>query len=293
MNKLNKELIAAKDKIEKINKKIKKLQKKEKYLSDKIHTYFDSETIDTQDTEEYILNYFWKDAYSKYIDGGFITNDPFVVEHRFAYEIKKLDKIIKKNCINRTRALDIACGNGRYTREFATHFNEVVGIDLSQERIQQNSKENNNQAISYIAENFVTVPKEKLGTFDFIYVGGLFTYLNKEIDIIYSALLKLLKKDGILILREGVLKFGEGHQKSKNYIAYYKNVNFYTEGIFKKKFYKKYRNYGYNVTHLHKYFNVKKEKIITITKNPLKIEKIVKNHIDNNTRQNYFYLYKK
>jgi len=39
MNKLNKELIAAKDKIEKINKKIKKLQKKEKYLSDKIHTY--------------------------------------------------------------------------------------------------------------------------------------------------------------------------------------------------------------------------------------------------------------
>ncbi|MDX4071133.1 class I SAM-dependent methyltransferase [Aliarcobacter skirrowii] len=292
---MNTKLINARKEIIEIDEKIKELQGKRKYLEDLIHLYFDSEKYNTNETEKFILNYFWSNAYKNYKDGGFITNDDFIIKNRFNYEIKKLDQIIENNCKNKKRALDIACGNGRYTREFSRSFNEVIGIDLSKDIIDENNKNNKNNKIQYINENFITMGKNNLGIFDFIFVGGLCTYTSDIIDLeeMFKSLINMLNKDGILILREGTKKIGENFHKSINYVSYHRNVNFYKEGFFKDYFYKEYQNYGYSLYHLNKFFTVHNDFREKIEENPFLIEKIVKNYVDDEMKSNHFFLYYK
>ena len=168
MDKLNQELIEAKKRLVAIEEEKKALDEEYKFLQDKIHLYFDSDEYDTDETQKYIIGDFWSKAYKNYKDGGYITNDEYMSKVRFEYEVKELETIINENIKNKSRALDIGCGNGRYTKEFSKLFENTVGIDLSQERIIQNNQENQNPNINYIYENFMTIQKDALGKFDFV-----------------------------------------------------------------------------------------------------------------------------
>jgi hypothetical protein len=135
--------------------------------------------------------------------------------------------------------------------------------------------------------------KNTLGKFDFIFVGDIFMYTpNKDVKKVFESLLKLLNKNGVLIVRESTMINKESEYKSKSYVAYYRNRDFYTQGIFAKYFQKYYRNHGYNLYHLKKFFTVFKKQKQKIAKNPMKLEKIVPTYIDKYQKSNHFFLYK-
>lgn len=293
MDKLNQELIDARKRLYDIEEEKKKLEEEYSFLQDKIHYYFDS-SIDTSDTEKFIINDFWSNAYKKYKDGGYITNDEYISKVRFDYEIQLLNKIIEEECRNKKIALDIGCGNGRYTREFSNKFELIVGLDLSTKQIDENKKENNNPKIEYINDDFMTMDNSNLQKFDFIFVGDIFMYTNeKSVNKVFNNLIKLLNDNGILIVRESTRIIGFEDYKSKNYVAYYRNYNYYKSGIFKDSFKKSYRNSGYNLYHLDKYFSVFKEQKRIIENNPLLLDKIVEESVDKFMKSSHFYLYSK
>ena len=292
MDKLNKKLI-------KIHKKLSdnKLDLKSKdyaLFQDKLHLYLDSPVHDTSKVEQHIIASFWKNAYKNYKDGGYITNDDYTAKVRFSYEMKKIQKLIQTNTKDKTRALDIGCGNGRYAREFAKMFDEVVAIDLSKKQIRHNKKNNTLTNLTYLYENFITMPKNELGSFDFVFVGDIFMYTNdKEVEKTFLALLKLLGDSGILLVRESTQIVGFSSWKSKNYVAYYRNVDFYKNGVFSRYFLEKQRNYAYHLYYLNKYFHTFPKMKKKVQKNPLLLEKIVKEFSDIYTKSSHFFLYKK
>lgn len=293
MNKLNKELIANKKQLIILEKLNQTTSSEYKLLQDKIHLYFDSNKYDTSDVESFIINSFWSKAYDFYEDGGYITNDIYLAKTRFKYEILKLKSILQKNITNTKRALDIGCGNGRYTKKFSNIFDEVIGIDLSQIQIDKNIKKNTKDNINYTNENFITMKKNTLGKFDFVFVGDIFMYTrDKDVEKVFKNLLKLLSKGGTLIIRESTLLYGSNYWKSKDYVAYYRNVDFYKSGIFTNTFEKVFRNYGYSLYHLSKFFNVFQEERKKVLKNPLLLENIIKNYVNKYEKSSHFYLYK-
>ncbi|MEA1955425.1 MAG: class I SAM-dependent methyltransferase [Campylobacterota bacterium] len=292
MNKLNKKLIRIKKQLNKLDKSGKSSSMAYKYLQDELHLYLDS-NYDTKDVEKFIISSFWKDAYKNYKDGGYITNDAYISKVRFKYEKTILNEKLDKFCKNSKRALDIGCGNGRYTKEFTKKFDEVVGIDLSKNQIKENKIRNKKENIKYLNENFIDSKNNNLGTFDFIFVGDIFMYTNaKDIEKVFTSLIKLLNKDGLLIVRESSMKVGFEDYKSKNYVAYYRNKKFYKSGVFNNNFLKSYRNHGYNLYDLGKYFSVFKNERDAIKKYPLMLDDIVSKFIQDTKRTSYFYLYK-
>lgn len=292
MDKLNKELIEAKKRLAQLDKLNKSSTKQYIFLQDKLHLFLDGK-YDTIHTEKFIISSFWQDAYKKYKDGGYITNDKYISKVRFKYEKIVLNDKLNKFCKKSKKALDIGCGNGRYTKEFAKRFDEVVGIDLSKKQIKQNQIKNKKENIKYLNENFIDADSSKLSKFDFIFVGDIFMYTNiKDVKKVFKSLLNLLNKDGLLIVRESSMDIGFEDYKSKNYVAYYRNKEFYKSGIFKDNFVKSYRNNGYNLYNLDKFFNVNKNKRDEVKNNPLLLDDIVKNYVSKYLKSSYFYIYK-
>ncbi|MFK5985243.1 MAG: class I SAM-dependent methyltransferase [Pseudomonadota bacterium] len=293
MDKLNKELIAAKDRLTEIEEKITALNIESTYLQDKLHLYFDSPKYNTTDTEKHIISSFWSSAYKKYKDGGYITNDDYISEVRFAYEMQLINKIINEKCKKKLRAIDICCGNGRYTTEFAKKFDEIIGVDLSELRIKANNKENKNKRIDFINADFMSMSSSNIGTYDLVYVSDIFTYTDIEnVEKIFKRLLNLVSKNGILLIRESTMLIGYEDYKSKNYVAYYRNSRFYRKGLFKSYFNKSFRNYAYNLYHLEKYFNVNKAAKERVRDKPELLKNIVKKSVNKNLRTCHFYVYK-
>lgn len=294
MDKLNKELIQAKDSLTIIEDKIVALHTQAQFLQDKLHLYLESPTHDTADIESHIISSFWSSAYEKYVDGGYITNDPYIPEVRFNYETELIDKIIANECKNKVKAIDICCGNGRYTKEFAHKFKTAIGIDFSKSQIKCNQESNKDTNINYISADFMTMDSSALGTFDLVFVGDIFMYTHvKNIQRVFKNILKLVSKNGVLLIRESANNLGHENYKSKNYVAYYRNKKFYKKGIFKKHFQKSYRNYGYNLYHLDKYFSVFSGAREKIKNSPSLLKKAVKKSVDKHCRRSYFYVYKK
>lgn len=284
MDKLNKELIDAKKRIVEIKSLQEDLEKESTILKNKIHLYFDSSKFDTSDTEEYIINYFWQNAtYSS----EFYTS---VLKQN--YTKMRLSQIVKKYVTNNLRALDVGCGNGLYTEHLATIFEEVVGLDLSQARIEKNIKDNKFKNIIYLSENFITCTTEKLGKFDFIFASDLGMYSHeKYLENTFNALLNLLKEDGILLTRESTSMKGNRSFKSYNYIAYYRNKKYYKKGIYKDNFIKSYRDCSYNIPQLNKYFSIYPNQKEDVENNPFLLNKIVKEFIDEDIGSSHYYVY--
>lgn len=286
MDKLNKELIDAKKRIVEIKSLQEELEKECTTLKNKIHLYFDSSKFDTSDTEEYIINYFWQNAtYSS----EFYTS---VLKQN--YTKMRLSQMVEKYVSNNFRALDVGCGNGLYTEHLSTIFEEVVGLDLSQARIEKNIKDNKFKNIVYLSENFITCATEKLGKFNFIFASDLGMYSHERyLKKTFKALLNLLTKDGILLTRESTSMKGNRSSKSYNYVAYYRNKKYYKKGIYKDNFIKSYRDCSYNIPQLNKYFSTYPNHKENVENNPFSLNKIVKEFIDEDLGSSHYYVYKK
>jgi 2-polyprenyl-3-methyl-5-hydroxy-6-metoxy-1,4-benzoquinol methylase len=198
------------------------------------------------------INSFWKQAYSGVDDGGYISDDALLNHYRFLVEkselLSFLEKYAPKN--SRKRALDIGCGNGKFTEIMANYFVHVDAIDLSQEIITKNRKENKKDNCSYHCASLEAFAKRVDTHYDFIYIGGVLMYIDEvKIEESYKALNKLLNREAILVLRESVMSHKRVDNISESYIAYYREVNYYQKFLDSKLLEKK-ENLAYRTSEL-------------------------------------------
>ncbi len=179
--------------------------------------------------EEIIIS-FWNQVYKDFDDGGYISNNIILNKYRFLVEKKELIAFIKKYSLKgkRSRALDIGCGNGRFTEIMADYFEQVDAIDLSEDIIRRNIEKNRRDNCNYYNESLEVFASQKRFDYDFIYVGGVLMYIedDKMLDI-YYALSCILKIEGVLVLRESVMTKQRVDTIGENYIAYYRQYDTY------------------------------------------------------------------
>ncbi len=179
-----------------------------------------------------IIDEFWNSAYNDLDDGGYISNDSKINNFRFLIEKEELKEFIYKFTThnNRTRALDVGCGNGRFSRVLSQYFDKVDAIDIAQPIIKRNRENSDFTNIQYhkaTLEEWIGHSKVK---YDFIYVGGVLMYIeDRSINYIYENINKILNKSAVLVLRESVMTKERVDKIDDRYIAYYRFKNFYKD----------------------------------------------------------------
>ena len=198
------------------------------------------------------INSFWKQAYREVDDGGYISNDALLNHYRFLVEKRELIEFIEQYSLknSRKRALDIGCGNGKFTEIIADYFERVDAIDLSEEIIAKNIENGKRDNCFYYCECLEDFAKRVDTNYDFIYVGGVLMYIDdSKIENNYRALDKLLSRDAILVLRESVMSSKRVDNISESYIAYYRQRDYYQKFLDFKLLEKK-ENLAYRTSEL-------------------------------------------
>ena len=119
--------------------------------------------------------------------------------------------------------LDVGCGNGRFSDFFSENCKKYIGIDIDENQINMNNKNNDKENVEYETVNIINYhPKEK---FDIIFLSLAFHEIDiEEQGLALKNMLGLLKKDGIIIIFDPELK-EDSFQGLWN-IAY-RSLNFY------------------------------------------------------------------
>lgn len=99
------------------------------------------------------------------------------------------------------RLLDLCCGNGLLTRQFAQKCEQVVGIDLASAMIESARTHHSADNIQYFQGNTTEADSIAEGTFDKILLQFSFQYLSREEgEKAVRGMKKLLKPGGIIVL---------------------------------------------------------------------------------------------
>ncbi len=184
-----------------------------------------------KDREE-IVNSFWKNIYRDVADGGYISNDELLGQYRFLVEKKELIGFIERYILRerRCRALDIGCGNGRFTELMSNYFEQVDAIDISEDIIFKNIEKNRKSNCNYYNKSLEEFASKIDFDYDFIYIGGVLMYIEDDkISDTYKALSHILKRSGTLILRESVMTRERVDNISERYIAFYRQYDDYSQ----------------------------------------------------------------
>ena len=198
------------------------------------------------------INSFWKQVYSEVDDGGYISDDVLLNHYRFLVEERELIECIEQYSLKNSRkmALDIGCGNGKFTEIMADYFEHVDAIDLSEEIIAKNREKSKRDNCFYHCESLEEFAKRVDAHYDFIYVGGVLMYIDdSKIEDNYKALEKLLNKEAVLVLRESVMSSERVDNLSESYIAYYRQCDYYQKFLDLKLLEKK-ENLAYRTSEL-------------------------------------------
>jgi len=105
------------------------------------------------------------------------------------------------------RVLDIACGTGIVTCEFAKHTKEVIGLDITDEMLNQarklqKEKEQNN--IDFRNSNVEVLPFED-NSFDIVFTRYSFHHFL-DTQKVFDEMLRVCKKDGKIVIVDVALK---------------------------------------------------------------------------------------
>ncbi|WP_353661505.1 class I SAM-dependent methyltransferase [Hydrogenimonas sp. SS33] len=197
---------------------------------------------------------FWEEAYRRYSDGGYLNDDTHLADMRFALEKRELERIIEKNSSpgSRRRALDVGCGNGRFTRVLATHFEEAVGIDISKTIIEKNLSQDFPPNCRFRHEDLIESAESENGRYDFVYVGGVLMYVDDaQIGEYLQRLRHILREGGVLVLRESVMSRAAEYSGDAEYPVFYRHKAYYREAV-SLKYLGSRQNYAYRVGELRK-----------------------------------------
>ncbi len=186
---------------------------------------------------------FWNERGSKY--NYFTAGSPYN-ENDYSNEIRaryrtrtEFNHIKRIISLKDKKVLDLGCGTGRMTFEFAKLCKKVVGVDFSENllHIAKNYRDKNNvknaDFILSDLENYRTDEK-----FDVIFMGGVLMCIeNKNIPLIIKKISNFLEQEGIVITRDTISltePFGSEDIGRKDR-SYYRTIEDYLE-FFKTNF---------------------------------------------------------
>jgi 2-polyprenyl-3-methyl-5-hydroxy-6-metoxy-1,4-benzoquinol methylase len=124
-----------------------------------------------------------------------IASLPDKWDHNQQYQ-KCLLKNIPKNC---NCILDVGCGTGELTKKLAPFSKEIIGIDVSENMINEAKKRNGDEKIKYIKISVEKYLEETEKQFDVIISIAALHHMNEE-EILKIMKNKLTKDGKILIL---------------------------------------------------------------------------------------------
>lgn len=154
------------------------------------------------------------DLCSMFLNGFGETMDPLDREEIFSY----LPPIKGK------KVLDLACGIGRYTTEFAKRGAlSVTAVDINPTFLAENQEKNSAFSnIEFITSNALDLKVGK-GEFDLIFISWLFLYLSdKQVKSLIKKLNFSLKEGGHLFFRESCAPTRK--EARKGYFAIYRRM---------------------------------------------------------------------
>lgn len=105
------------------------------------------------------------------------------------------------------RVLDIACGTGIVSCEFAKHTKEVIGLDITEEMLNQAKKlqkEKNLNNISFKNSNVEILPFED-NSFDIVFTRYSFHHFL-DTQKVFDEMLRVCKKDGKIVIVDVALE---------------------------------------------------------------------------------------
>jgi ubiquinone/menaquinone biosynthesis C-methylase UbiE len=163
--------------------------------------------------------------------------------------LKKLDRPK-----NNYKCLDFGCGAGRLTHALANYFDEVVGVDVSDNMLDLAKKNNRNNKCKYIANYSDDLKIFADDHFDMIYSNVVLQHLPKRtmIENYIKEFLRILKKDGILVFQ------------LPHYIPLYKRIQP------KMRLYHLLLKIGFNKNTVYKKFNLHPMRMNFINENKVK-----------------------
>ena len=132
--------------------------------------------------------------------GTVFCNSTEIYSQEFYYHLYKY--VIKKNLINIDNFLDYGCGDGRVTQIFGEKLKlekkYIFGVDLEQDEYQWNRRN--------LKFNFQTIKEDKplpfkSNSFSLILCNMVLHHIP-NLNFVLQELRRILKKDGILIIRE-------------------------------------------------------------------------------------------
>jgi 2-polyprenyl-3-methyl-5-hydroxy-6-metoxy-1,4-benzoquinol methylase len=123
------------------------------------------------------------------------------VQHKDDYSIKSRLQIINKHCdLKKKNILDIGCGNGFYTLEFARIADFVTGIDINNKSIEQAISLSKEENIFNVVFKCSDIDKLNFNNkFDIITLVEVLEHLP-DMQSVLTKTNAWLKDDGILIL---------------------------------------------------------------------------------------------
>jgi len=104
-----------------------------------------------------------------------------------------LDRVIELSRVGGTTLLDIGCGTGRWTRKFAEHLENVVGLDASPEMIKIAKEKNPAENIEYFEGDILSSYE---GKYDIVTCLAMLhcTKDRKELNRLYEQVIKHTKR---------------------------------------------------------------------------------------------------
>lgn len=184
--------------------------------------------------------------------------DEMVGETGDIYHRKFLNPVVFKMLgnVKNKKILDLACGQGYFSRKLARRGARIVGVDLSDklieiaERIEKQKK----QGIRYLALNSEKLDNIKSNTFDFV-VSNISFHDIKNVAKVIMECGRVLKKNGKIIftiphpitdfskkeeidgkmaniMKVYMTEMTEPHQFSSRISVYHRSIGFYLNSLF-------------------------------------------------------------
>lgn len=147
----------------------------------------------------------------------------------FAYERQVNALSILSLCDNSGVAIDLGCGDGRFTKDLSSRYKKVYGIDYSQKMLRV-AKSNcpNSEFILYDLERGLPDIKTKAD----LVVCKLFLMYLKNIENIARESYEILNKDGLMVLSvtrpiKWVSELQRGRLINNKYLGYLSETDVY------------------------------------------------------------------
>lgn len=174
---------------------------------------------------------YWESKYKKLGSGnaGYLIDDQYIANCREKKETQYLKSFVGRYSRGSSLALDVGCGEGRVASCMSASFSNVTAIDLSENVINNNvdvySSKNN---ITWLSSDIESFCKQTDLRFDFIYVGGVFGYIDDLIlEETIDSLKKVLSESGIIVLREIEYKNNDKKSDTDNSVIIRRECLFY------------------------------------------------------------------